>query len=57
MNDIKNHGGDNGLWQSGFQYGDWLALDREELVDRIGATDRYLIANAYYLYVTHPFSD
>lgn len=49
---IRNHCGDNGLWQSGFQYGDWLALDREELVDRIGATDRYLIANAYYLYVT-----
>ena len=49
---IKNHCGENKLWQSGFQYGDWLALDREEMVDRIGATDRYLIANAYYLYVT-----
>ncbi len=49
---IRNHCGENDLWQSGFQYGDWLALDKEELVDRIGATDRYLIANAYYLYVT-----
>ncbi len=49
---IKNHCGENGLWQSGFQYGDWLALDKEEMVDRIGATDRYMIANAYYLYVT-----
>ena len=49
---IRNHCGDNGLWQSGFQYGDWLALDKEEMADRTGATDKYLIANAYYLYVT-----
>ena len=49
---IRNHCGDNGLWQSGFQYGDWLALDKEESADRTGATDRYLVANAYYLYVT-----
>lgn len=40
----------DGLWMSGFQYGDWLALDKEERFDRTGATDRYLIANAYYLY-------
>ncbi len=49
---IKNHCADNGLWQSGFQYGDWLALDKEEMADRTGATDKYLIANAYYIYVT-----
>ena len=49
---IKNHCGANGLWQSGFQYGDWLALDKEESADRTGATDRYMIANAYYIYVT-----
>ncbi|MGT2757588.1 family 78 glycoside hydrolase catalytic domain [Streptococcus ovuberis] len=49
---ITNHTGDNGLWMTGFQYGDWLALDKEESADRTGATDKYLIANAYYLYVT-----
>lgn len=49
---IKNNCGKNGLWQSGFQYGDWLALDKEESADRTGATDKYMIANAYYLYVT-----
>ncbi len=49
---IRNHCGENGLWQSGFQYGDWLALDKEESADRTGATDKYMIANAYYLYVT-----
>lgn len=49
---IQNHCGENGLWQSGYQYGDWLALDKEESADRTGATDKYMIANAYYLYVT-----
>lgn len=49
---IKNNVGTNGLWQTGFQYGDWLALDKEESADRTGATDKYLIANAYYLYST-----
>ena len=49
---IRNNCGENGLWQSGFQYGDWLALDKEESADRTGATDKYMIANAYYLYVT-----
>lgn len=49
---IRNQCGENKLWQTGFQYGDWLALDKEESADRTGATDRYMIANAYYLYVT-----
>lgn len=47
---ITGHCGENGLWQSGFQYGDWLALDKEESADRTGATDKYLVANAYYAY-------
>ncbi len=47
---ITAHCGDNGLWQTGFQYGDWLALDKEESADRTGATDKYLVANAYYAY-------
>jgi alpha-L-rhamnosidase len=46
--------GSNGLWQSGFQYGDWLGLDKEEgSLDRTGATDKYLVANAYYAYSTN----
>lgn len=49
---IKSQCGENGLWQTGYQYGDWLALDKEESADRTGATDKYMIANAYYLYVT-----
>lgn len=49
---ITNHCSENGLWQTGYQYGDWLALDKEESADRTGATDRYLVANAYYAYST-----
>jgi alpha-L-rhamnosidase len=40
------------LWQSGFQYADWLALDKEEMSDRIGATDKYFVATAFYAYST-----
>ncbi len=49
---ISSRCGSNGLWQTGFQYGDWLALDKEEGADRTGATDKYLVANAYYAYST-----
>ncbi len=37
---------ENGLWQSGFHFGDWLALDGQSIH---GATDIYFIANAYYI--------
>lgn len=43
---------ENDLWTSDFQYGDWLALDKEEFSDRTGATDKYFIASAYYAYST-----
>lgn len=48
---IRSKASGNGLWQSGFQYGDWLALDIEAgSMDRTGGTDKYLVANAYYAY-------
>lgn len=49
---IKDKTNGNGLWMSGYQYGDWLALDREQGDKSVGATDVYLVANACYLYVT-----
>lgn len=49
---IRNHTNENGLWMCNYQYGDWLALDREEGEGSVGATDVYLVANAFYLYVT-----
>lgn len=40
------------LWQTGFQYGDWLALDGNVKGGVYGATDPFLIASAYYYYST-----
>lgn len=46
---IQNNENEAGLWQSGFQHGDWLALDGGDNENAcIGATDVYLIANAFY---------
>ena len=49
---INNHTEENGLWMSGFHFGDWLALDKDEFTDRTGATDLYFIANVYYIIST-----
>jgi alpha-L-rhamnosidase len=49
---IRSKAGDTGLWQSGFQFGDWLALDKEEGSGPVGATDGYLVATAFYAYST-----
>jgi alpha-L-rhamnosidase len=51
---IRNQCGPNGLRQTGHQYGDWLALDREEGAPPAGpgGTDSYLVANAFYLHST-----
>ena len=40
------------LRQCGHQFGDWLALDREEGRGNRGATDRYLIATVFYAHST-----
>lgn len=44
--------GNKRLWQSGFHYGDWLALDGKVDGGVYGATDPHLIASAYYYYST-----
>lgn len=57
---IRRQCGENGLWQTGFQYGDWLGLDTESngLTDeRKGATDDYFVANACYLWSLRILSD
>lgn len=68
---IRAQAGEKNLWQSGFQYGDWLGLDMEafwpervrfgldykENIDRIGATDPYLVASAFYAYSTQIVRD
>ena len=50
---IRRQCGENGLWQTGFQYGDWLGLDVERndfVEERKGATDDYFAANCCYLW-------
>ena len=44
---IRDRCGANGLWQSGFQYGDWLALDGSDPATRTGSTDKYFVANVF----------
>ena len=46
----ENNGGHR-LWQTGFHFADWLALDNYKDPDSpVGATDAYYIASAYYSY-------
>lgn len=50
---VRGQCGENGLWQTGFQYGDWLGLDSESCAlgdERKGATDDYFVANICYLW-------
>ncbi|MBQ9643844.1 MAG: family 78 glycoside hydrolase catalytic domain, partial [Lachnospiraceae bacterium] len=52
--------GENGLWQTGFQYGDWLGLDAEMNglgESRKGATEDYFVANACYLWSLQILTD
>ena len=38
---------ENGLWSTGFQYGDWLDPDAPDNNPSGGKTDRHLVASAY----------
>lgn len=40
------------LWKTGFHLADWLALDNIDRESRLGGTDMYFIASAYYYYST-----
>ena len=57
---IESQCGENGLWQTGFQYGDWLGLDAEanDLGDeRKGATDDYFAANVCFAWSLQILAD
>ena len=45
---IKNNNKDNMLWNFGFQYGDWLALDGKDLKSSFGGTPTSFIASVYF---------
>jgi len=53
---IRAQGDDEQLWNSGFQFGDWLALDAHE-GSYFGATPVYLVATAYYALSTRLLRD
>lgn len=48
---IKAQGDNPYLWNTGFHFGDWLALDSKP-DSYVGATDRAYIATAFYAYST-----
>ncbi len=53
VNYIKKIDDENGgqrLWKVGFHFGDWLALDNPDELSRLGGTDSYFVASAYYCY-------
>lgn len=49
---VRNNLGPTGLWEHGFKFGDWLALDGDENQqdERFGGTDTTLVASAYLKY-------
>ncbi|WP_375337596.1 family 78 glycoside hydrolase catalytic domain [Domibacillus sp. PGB-M46] len=53
---IRAQGANEFLWNTGFHFGDWLALDAEE-DSYFGATPEHLVATAYYAYSTRILKD
>jgi len=53
---IRSQGDAEFLWNTGFHFGDWLALDAKEN-SWVGATPRDLIATAYFAYSTRLVRD
>ncbi|MBT2725814.1 family 78 glycoside hydrolase catalytic domain [Bacillus sp. ISL-75] len=47
---VDDESGAKRLWQVGFHFGDWLALDGKDPQSPMGGTDSYYIASAYYCY-------
>lgn len=47
---IRNQDDGDRLWNTGFHFGDWLALDGAEEFNPYGGTPTDLIATAYYAY-------
>ena len=50
INIDNTHSGGIRLWNRGFHFADWLALDNPDKESRFGRTDSYYVASVYYLY-------
>ena len=46
----RDYCGNRHLWNYGFHFADWLALDNYHKDSPFGGTDPYFVASAYYLY-------
>ncbi|REE92775.1 alpha-L-rhamnosidase [Paenibacillus taihuensis] len=49
---IRGQGGTESLWDTGFHFADWLALDGPDPNSPIGGTDMHYVATAYFSYST-----
>lgn len=52
MKEQDDNSGGKRLWQVGFHFGDWLALDGSDPTGFFGGTETAYVASAYYYYST-----
>ncbi|WP_308192275.1 alpha-L-rhamnosidase C-terminal domain-containing protein [Curtobacterium flaccumfaciens] len=57
VRDVAGRLDTDGLWSSGFQYGDWLDPDAPDGNPAGGKTDRHLVASAYFAKVAREMAD
>lgn len=57
VRDVAARLDDDGLWSTGFQYGDWLDPDAPDDNPAGGKTDRHLVASAYFAKVAREMAD
>ena len=57
VRDVEGRLDENGLWSSGYQFGDWLDPDAPDEDAAGGKTDRYLVAGAFLCRVTREMAD
>lgn len=55
--ECRKHGEDHYLWDFGFQFGDWLALDGPDEQSCQGGTEEYFISSVYYFVSTKLTAD
>ncbi|AXB45237.1 glycoside hydrolase family 78 protein [Amycolatopsis albispora] len=57
VRDVEGRLDENGLWSTGYQFGDWLDPDAPDDNPAGGKTDRYLVAAAFLCRVTREMAD
>lgn len=57
VRDVEARLDENGLWSTGYQFGDWLDPDAPDRDAAGGKTDRHLVASAFLCRVTREMAD